>query len=159
MDEEAACYHDLETILADEEDSISLSRKDRFDLVQLEKDALVVKLQLFEEQRKSLVDQLSDDFFSDRGPLTISQLVPFVKPPFDEKLLARADCLRTTISHVQKKNKRNQLLINQYLDLVKGSLKLLNNLIDNTSIYQRPGTSRASVGYQSGGGRLICGTV
>ncbi|GEM_PF-2140991 len=159
LDEEATGYQDMEKVLTEEEASISFSRRERFDQVQLEKEALVIKLQQFEGKRKPLVDQLSDAYAKGGKPLTVSQLAQFAKPPNDDKLMACADLLRSTIGRVQEKNRRNQLLINQYLDLIKGSLRLLTNLMDDNPVYQKTGTTRPAVGYHSGGGRFICGNV
>ncbi|MBC2711726.1 MAG: flagellar protein FlgN [Desulfosarcina sp.] len=159
LDEEAVCYRTMKSVLADEEASISLSGKERFDQVQHEKESLVVKLQQLEEKRKQLVGQLSDATATNGRLMTVSELALFVKPPYNEKLLVRANRLRSIIGDVHKKNRRNQLLINQYLDLIKGSLKLLTHLIDDNSVYQKPGTGYPAIVYSSGGGRIFCGTV
>ncbi|MCB2147982.1 MAG: flagellar protein FlgN [Deltaproteobacteria bacterium] len=159
LDEETACYQSMQNVLIDEETSISLSRKEPFDRVQYEKESLVVKLQQLEEKRKTLVDQLSGAYATDGESMTVTQLAGSVKPPTSEKLMSRASRLRSIIEDVREKNRRNQLLINQNLDLVKGSLKLLTNLIIDSPVYQKPGTHQSSVGYQAPGGRFICGTV
>ncbi len=159
LDEEAACYREMQRILVDEETSISLSRKEPFDQVQNEKEFLVVKLQRLEESRKMLIGQLSEAYLTNGKSITISQLANFVEQPIRRRLLDRASCLRSIIGDVHEKNRHNQLMINQYLDLIKGSLKLLTNLIEESSIYQKPGTHQTSVGYHAGGGRIICGTV
>jgi flagellar biosynthesis/type III secretory pathway chaperone len=159
LDEEATCYRDMQRVLTEEQASISFSRKERFDQVQYEKESLVVKLQQLEEKRKTLVGQLSEAYATDGRSMTVSQLAHFVEPPTGEKLLARAGCLRLIIGDVHDKNRRNQLMINQYLDLIKGSLKLLTSLIEDNSVYQKPGTHQSAVGYQNGGGRFICGTA
>ena len=159
LDGEAACYRDMKSVLVDEKTSISLSKKEWFDQVQYKKESLVVKLQQLEAKRKTLVAQLSKAYATDGKPMRVSQLAQFIKPPTNEKLLACASRLRSIIGDVQEKNRHNQLLINQYLDLIKGSLGLLTNLIDDNSVYQKPGTHQPAVGYRAGGGRIICGTV
>ncbi|BBO66786.1 hypothetical protein DSCA_07160 [Desulfosarcina alkanivorans] len=159
LDEETSCYREMENLLADEEESISFSRKDRFDTVQLKKDALLFKLQQFEQKRKPMIDRLADGYGTGGQPLTISRLARYVAPPYDERLLERADRLRSVIGAVQEKNRRNQLLINHYLDLIKGSLNLLTRHLEDNPVYQKPGTRQPSAGYPCGGGRLICGTV
>jgi flagellar biosynthesis/type III secretory pathway chaperone len=159
LDEETACYQKMEKILSDEEESISFSKNARFDEVQSEKNALLLKFQQFEEKRKPIVDALSEKYAADGKPLTISQLAKLVKPPYGEKLLGRANRLRSIIGNVQEKNSRNQLLIHQYLDLTKESLKLLTHLMEDDSVYQRPGIRHAAAGYHCGGGRLIRGSV
>lgn len=159
LDEEAACYRDMQRVLIDEEASISFSRKEPFDQVQYEKELLVAKLQRLEEKRTMLVGRLSEAYRTDGKTMTISQLAHVVKPPTRQNLLDRASRLRSIIGDVHEKNRHNQLMINQYLDLINGSLKLLTDLIEDRSVYRKPGTHQTSVGYQTGGGRFICGTV
>lgn len=159
LDEEAACYRDMKSILADEEESISLSRKERFDYVQLEKEALVVKIQQHEKKRQRLVDQFADAYPVDQSMMTVSKLAQYLPAPYNEKLLSRADRLRSRMAEVQVTNKHNQQLIHQYLDLIKGALKLLTGLIDDNSVYQKPGTAHPAIGYGRSGGRIFCGTV
>ena len=159
LDEEAACYRGMQRVLTDEETSISFSRKERFDQVQYQKELLVAKLQRLEEKRKMLVGRLSEAYQTDGSAMTISQLAHVVKPPTRQQLLDRASRLRSLIGDVHEKNRRNQLMINQYLDLINGSLKLLTNLIEDSSVYRKPGTHQTSVGCQTGGGRFICGSV
>ena len=159
LDEEAACYRDMQRVLTDEQTSISFSQKERFDQVQHKKEMLVVKLQQLEEKRKTLVGQLSEAYATDGKSITVSQLAHVVKPPARARLLARARGLRSIIGDVREKNRHNQLMLNQSLDLIKGSLKLLTRLIEDSSVYQKPGTHQSAVGYQIGGGRLIRGTA
>ena len=159
LDEETACYQSMQRVMVDEETSISLSRKEPFDRVQYEKESLVVNLQQLEEKRKTLVGQLSEAYATDGKLMTVRQLAGFVKPPVREKLMSRANRLQSIIDDVRDKNRRNQLLISHNLKLIKGSLKLLTNLIEDSSVYQKPGTRQSAVGYPSAGGRYICGTV
>ena len=106
-----------------------------------------------------LIGQLSEAYLTNGKSMTISQLAHFVEQPIRRRLLDRASCLRSIIGDVHEKNRHNQLMINQCLDLIKGSLKLLTNLIEDRSVYLKPGTNQLSVGYPTGGGRFICGSV
>lgn len=159
LDEEAACYRDLQRVLAEEETSISLSRKNRFNQVQHEKEFVVAKLQRLEEDRKKLIGRLSETYRTDGQSLTISRLAHLVNPPTRQHLLDRASYLRSIVGEVNEKNRRNQQMINHYLNLINGSLKLLTNLIEGSPVYRKPGSHQTSTGYQTGGGRVICGTV
>lgn len=159
LDEEAGCYRGMKSVLADEEKSISLSRKERFGHVQREKESLVDRIQHCEGMRKKLVDHLSGEYGADPSTVTVSKLGRYLPAPYNEKLQARANRLRSLIADVQMKNKRNQQLIHQYLDLVKGSLTLLARVMNDTSIYQKPGSGHRPGGYCIGGGRIFCGTV
>jgi flagellar biosynthesis/type III secretory pathway chaperone len=159
LDDETACYRDMRRVLDDEDALISLSRRDPFDQVQCEKESLVVKLRQFEKKRSLLVDQLSDACGSDGNAMTVSHLARCVHPPYDEKLVARAHRLRSIIGDVHEKNRRNQLLINQCLDLIRGASRLLTHLQEDNSVYPKPGTHAPAVGYRRSGGRFIRGTV
>ena len=159
LDAETACYREMQRVLTEEQTSISFSSNERFDDVQSEKESLVVDLKKLEEKRKTLVGQLSAGYATEGQSMTISQLAHFVEPPIRSKLLARAGVLRSIIGDVQAKNRHNQRMINQSLDLIKGSLKLLTRLMEDSAVYQKPGTHKSAVGYQIGGGRLIRGTA
>lgn len=159
LDEETDCYLAMSTVLEDEHASISLSTKQDFDDVQYAKESLVAKLQRLEKKRKRMVERLCETCPTETKPKTVSQLARFVQPPHSEQLLACAHRLRSTIGDVQEKNRNNQLRINQYLDLVSGSLKLLSDLIDGSPVYRKPGTQQSAVAFQGSGGRFIRGTV
>ncbi len=159
LDEEAACYQAMQRVLTDEAASMSFTGRERFDQVQDEKQLLVARLQRIEENRKMLVGRLSKAYRTDGSAMTISQLAHAVKPPTRQHLLDRASRLRSIVDGVHEKNRCNQLMISQYLDLINGSLKLLTQLIEDRSVYQKPGTHQPSVGYPTGGGRFICGSV
>lgn len=159
LDKETACYRELKTVLDDEADSISLMPKDRFSGIQNAKESLVVRLQHLEKERLHLVDEVGRALTPLDPPKTVSQLVRLVKSPYDSRLQTGATQLRTIMGAVQSQNQHNRLLINQYLGLIEGSIKLLSDLIDESPIYHRPGTQPSSIGFQAGGGRILRGTV
>jgi flagellar biosynthesis/type III secretory pathway chaperone len=159
LDEEAACYREMQRILADEETSMSLSGKGRFDQVRDEKEFLVARLKRLEEKRKALVGQLSETYPTDGQSMTISRLAQFVRQPARQHLLDRASRLRSLIGDVHEKNRRNQQMIDHYLDLIKGSLTLLTRLMEGSPVYRKPGSHHSPAGYQAGGGRVICGSI
>jgi len=159
LDQEAASYRDMQRVLVDEENSISFSKKEPFDQVQDAKERLVVKLQRLEEKRNMLVGRLSETYQTDGTSMTISHLAHRVEPPTRQHLLDRANRLRSIIADVHEKNKHNQMMINHFLDLIKGSLKLLTHLFEDSPVYQKPGTHQLSPGFHAGGGRFICGNV
>lgn len=159
LDEETACYRAMQNILAEEEASITLSGKDGFDQVQIGKESLLIKIQHYEKVRKNLVDQLADAYQVDEPAMTVSKLARYIAAPDKEKLLQRAKCLRSCMADVKLKNNHNRQLIRQYLELINGSLKLLNRVIYDNSVYRRPGTGHSATGYQSSGGRFFCKSV
>lgn len=159
LEAETDCYGIMKQLLDDEQASLTRSTKDQFDQLQQKKEALVINLQTQEDKRKRLVDDLNAAFFPDSRSRTVSQLAQWVEPPYDSQLLNRATRLRSLIGEVQRKNERNQKLINQNLDLIKDALKLLSDLIDGSPVYQKPGTHQPTVGFRPGGGRFVRGSV
>lgn len=160
LDEETACYQDMQRVLAKEKDAMSFSAKARFDRIELEKEALVVRIQEVEQKRKSVVDQLAQDHGVEAPTLTVTLLAHYLPAPESEKLLTRARQLRSVMADVQASNRHNRQLIGQYLDLIRGSLKLLTHLIDDDAVYRKPGTDSPAMGYRNcSGGRLFCGSV
>ena len=159
LNKETACYREMKTVLDEEADSISMMPKGRFDRIQNAKESLVLRLQRLEKKRQHLVDELGRTLTPLDPPTTVSQLASYVKSPYDSRLQTGATQLRTIMGTVQTQNRNNQLLINQYLGLIEGSIKLLSDLIDGSPIYHRPGTQPSSIGFQSGGGRILRGTI
>jgi flagellar biosynthesis/type III secretory pathway chaperone len=159
LETETDCYRQMNQLLDDEQASITLSANSQFDRLQQEKEALVIKLQALEDNRRHLVDGFNAASSPDGQPRTVSQLAQGIEPPYDHQLLTSAKRLRSLIEAVQRKNRRNQKLINENLDLIKGALKLLSDLIDGSPVYQRPGVHHATVGFKPGGGRFVRGTV
>ena len=156
---ETACYREMQNILVEEEASISLALKTNFENLQIQKETLVDSLQGFESRRKRCVDQLSARYASQGEAVTVRQLARFADPVCRRRLLESADRLRAVLGDVQTKNRRNQRMINQNLGLVKGSLRLLSQMIEGSPVYRKPGTSHGAIGFQRGGGRFVRGSA
>ena len=159
LEKETDCYRKMQTVLADEEQSIGLTGRDRFDRVQQEKEALVARIGKLEIRRRQIVEHLTHAFPEHAGPVTVTRLAGELDPPDNRTLLDLARRLRSLIEDVQAKNSRNQQLIDQYLRLVKGSLRLLSNLMDSGPIYRKPGSRQPVTGCRPGAGRFIRGSV
>jgi flagellar biosynthesis/type III secretory pathway chaperone len=159
LDDEAACYRQMQDLLVWEKESVSLSKKERFDQVEQDKESLVAKIQACEKQRAALVDQLAAHYGMDAPVVTVRVLAQYLNASDGERLLARADRLRALVADVQSKNRHNQRLIGLYLNLIKGSLKLLMPTADDHAVYSKSGSARPANGYRSSGGRLFCSSV
>jgi flagellar biosynthesis/type III secretory pathway chaperone len=159
MDEETACYRDMQILLTDEEASLSLIGRDRFEQVQQAKEASVVKIRRYEKMRIDLVNQVATACQVKEPVVRASQLVKHLRAPDGEKLQTRVNRLRSVIEGVQLKNQTNQRLIHHYLELSKNALTLLTRLIYDDSIYQKPGISSAAGAYRSRGGHCFYGSA
>ena len=159
LDDEANAYREMQTILSREKAAASLSDRDRFIRVGQDKEALVQALQQMESRRKSLVDLLAAEYEIHQRPLTITLLSRFVGAPYSDQLLDKARRLKLLIKTVQAENNANSQLFSHYLDLIHGSLKLLNDLIYGQSIYHKPGTGKQASGYDTCRGTVFCSNV
>ena len=156
---ETACYGELYDLLADEKKAISHSSKGRLNEINNLKESMIVKLQQYEKTRTALVDQLAGAHGQKDMQISVRQLAFLIGSPSGDILLKRADHLRSIIIVVQQKNRQNQLLIRQSLDLVNSALNLLAQHIVSNSTYQKAGKFDSFPGYRSGCGRIIQGTV
>jgi len=159
LEKETDCYREMQTVLADEVRSIGLTGRDRFERVQDRKETLVGKIRKLERFRRQVVDRLAPCRQKPGKVVTVSELAGMLEPPDNQKLRVQAARLRALIGDVQTQNKRNQLLIDQNLSLVKGSLRLLTNLMDSSPTYQKPGARQPVSGCRPGTGRFIRGSV
>jgi flagellar biosynthesis/type III secretory pathway chaperone len=158
LDEETACYRNMQTVLIEEEAAMSLREKAPFDQIQKQKEALVNRIQEHEPRRKALVDALAAACQVDPATATVSRLAPLMQAPDDERLRSCAHRLRSAIAVVRLKNNHNRLLIGRYLQLVNGALKLLTRQSDDQAVYRHPEAAHPLAGYARGGGRLFCGS-
>jgi flagellar biosynthesis/type III secretory pathway chaperone len=159
LDDEADAYREMRTILNRERAMASLSDRDRFIRVSQDKEALVQTLQQMESRRKSLVESLAAGYQIHQRPMTITLLARFVDAPYGDQLLARARNLKVLIKTVQAENNANSQLFSHYLDLIHGSLKLLNDLIYGQPVYNKPGTGKHASGYDACRGTVFCSNV
>jgi flagellar biosynthesis/type III secretory pathway chaperone len=159
LDDEANAYREMQTILNREKAAASLSDRNRFLRVFQDKEALVQTLKQMESRRKSLVDSLAAEYEIHQRPVTITLLARSVDVPVGDQLVAKAHTLKALIKTVQALNNANSQLFSHYLELIHGSLKLLNNLIYGQSIYYKPGTGKQSSGYDTCRGTVFCSNV
>ena len=159
IDEETACYGKLDQLLIDERAAVAHAEKDRLEEIHQLKESLVANLQRYERKRASLVDRLADTYGQVELPITATRLASLIGSPENAALLNRTDRLRSVVEAARKKNRQNQLLIRQSLDLVNSALKLLTQHIVSNSTYQKAGQFDSFPGYRSGCGRILRGTV
>jgi len=159
IEAEIECYRDMLPVLSRERDAAMHSDKDRLMRVGQAKQAVVEAITQTENRRQALVAQLAGQHGIQDRPLTVSQLCGSLEAASASRLKASADELKTLVATVQRENSANAKLISQALELVHGSLKLLNALIDSHAVYQKPGTDPGRHGYAGTHSRVFCGRV
>ena len=119
------------------------------------KENLFLKIRILEEQRLSVLEKLAQGLGQPSQDLTLSKLSQLVQEPQTTQLV---DCHSTLLSlaqSIQEINLSNKELLTHSLDLVKGSLSLLSDLLSSNPVYYR--TGKIEVGDQSG--RLLSGKI
>ena len=120
-----------------------------------EKENLFLKIRILEEQRLSVLEKLAQGLGQTSQDLTLSKLSQLVQEPQSTQLV---DCHSTFLSlaqSIQEINLSNKELLTHSLDLVKGSLSLLSDLLSSNPVYYRTGKMEAA--DQSG--RLLSGKI
>ena len=155
MDDERAGYVEMLSILADERDAASLTKKDRLLAVGRRKQALVQSIQEMEQRRQALVEKLALERGIEECPLTVSRLAHYLSPNQAIRIKASAAELKTLVKKVRRENDANSQLFSFYLELIHGSLRMFNDLVYSHGIYEKPGSENRGAGYGGARGRVF----
>ena len=104
-----------------------------------EKESLVLKIRILEEQRVQILSKVSEHIGCTHRDLTLDNLSELLDEPFSARLKgynSRFSALMQTVCEV---NEGNKGLIMHSMDLVGDSLNLLENLISPNPVYYRTG--------------------
>ncbi len=132
-------YHGLFSVLKTEHEAIVESGLEKLNEANGEKEMLVLKIQNLEDQRLKTLDRLADLLGCPVQDLTLVKLSQFTEAPYSARLKAGRSNLLSITEKVRKANERNRSLLTHSIDLVKGSMVLLNNLIAPNAVYYRSG--------------------
>jgi flagellar biosynthesis/type III secretory pathway chaperone len=159
LDHEMTCYLDMKAVLAQERDAATHSDKEQLIHVGHNKQVIVQLLKQKENRRQELVEQLANQYNIQDRPLTISRLCENIQEPYASRLNTVAGDLKRLVETVQQENNTNAKLFSHALELVHGSLKLLNDLIYSQAVYNKPGRDQHMQGYAGHRGNVFCGSV
>ncbi len=159
MTEETAQYRDMHAILAQEREAATRSNRDQLMQIAQAKQRMVQMIAHTERRRQTLVGELAGRYGIDDQPLTVGKLCTRLDAPDANRLTALAHELKGCVETVQRENNANARLFSQALELVHGSLKMLNELIYSHTVYAKPGSEQRPSGYGGGRGRVFCSNV
>lgn len=159
LDEEMTCYRNMQAVLAQERDAATKSKNDQLIRACQDKQAIVQQLKQAEKRRQKLVGQLARQLAMQDRHITISRLCASLNAPDALRLKTLADNLKTLVKTVQQENNTNARLFSHTLEIVHGSLKMLNELIYSQSVYSKPGCDKNMQGYAGHRGRVFCSSV
>lgn len=113
-----------------------------------DKESIIIKLGIVEEQRIWLVKEIADALgYPPRG-ITITMISQVVGEPFAGRLRRAGNDLSTVLSTVRDANHQNKQLFEHSLELLKGSFNLLSELTRSDTVYYRTGNIQRT--YQTG---------
>ncbi len=132
-------YRSLRGELENERAALTAANLTDFLVARDRKEALLNRLQELEDQRVRQTDQLAAALDLPPATVTVSRLAHHLAPAEAGRLKACSDRLTATLAQVGNLNGANRALIGASLGFVEGSLRVLQTLRRQTSIYHHNG--------------------
>jgi hypothetical protein len=155
LEGETDLYRSLLSILRQEKKAVVLSNLKELNESSKEKENVILKIRILEEQRSQLSAKIADALGYSGQMLTLHKIADMVEKPYSTRLRYNQSVLSMLVQSLQEVNNTNKTLILHSLELVRGSLTLFSNLVNPNSVYFR--TGKIKPGGQSG--MLICGST
>jgi flagellar biosynthesis/type III secretory pathway chaperone len=148
IEEESEIYRSMLRVI-DKESSASV----RSDLVALtkareEKEDILVKLELIEDQRRRVVNEMAVALGYPPGDFTITKISQLIGEPFGGRLSQAGAELLTVLNTVKAANRRNKFLFEHSRELLRGSFNILSELTRSDTVYYRNGNIQRT--FQTG---------
>lgn len=155
LEGEADLYGSLLQILQREKKAVIGSALDELNETSKEKENILLKIRILEEQRLRILDRLANSLGYSPQDLTLTKLSRLVNEPYSKRLKDCHSNFLALMQSIKEVNQSNRALLMHSLDLVRGSLSLMDTLMVSNPVYYRTGT------VQSGGrsGRVLSGKV
>ncbi|MDY6880764.1 MAG: flagellar protein FlgN [Desulfatiglans sp.] len=148
-------YERLLVALKNEKRAVVDSRLDSLNEATKEKENLLLKIRILEEQRSSNLARLAQRLGESPEDLTLTRLSQLLEEPYAAQVADASSEFSTLIQRIHDINKNNKALIQHSLELVRGSLTLLNDLVPSSPVYHK--TGRLQAGSYSG--KVLSGSI
>ncbi|HEN21210.1 MAG TPA: flagellar protein FlgN [Desulfobacteraceae bacterium] len=155
MEEATIAYKDLLYVLQKERKAIVNSNFQESNEAGKEKENILLKIRIVEEQRQNIQGKLADNLGYLPQDLTMTKLSESVQDPYSKRLKACCSSLSALLQSILEINSGNKALIMHCLELVTGSLTLLSNLMSTNPVYYRSG----AVYLSENNGRVMSGRI
>ena len=139
LEQETELYQALLTAIDKEKQAVISTNLDKLNETTKVKENLLLKLRILDEQRTHLLRKLADFLGRSEDTLSLNNLSRMVEAPHASRLKRYRTLLLTLIAKIQTANSQNRALFSHSLELVKGSMNLLNNLLISGPVYFRTG--------------------
>ena len=139
LEGEIELLESLLMILQEEKGAMLDSNMDTLNQARKEKENLILKIRILEEQRMHLMERIADSFQSPDRFLTLAKLSQMVENSYSERLDRCRSSIRALTQSIDDLNNTNRGLIKHSLDLIRGSLSLFDKLTVPHPTYYRTG--------------------
>jgi flagellar biosynthesis/type III secretory pathway chaperone len=148
LERESGLYRSMLTVIEKECEAAVRSDLNGLTRAGEEKENILVKLRLTEEQRIQLVREMADALGYPPRDFTITMISQLVGEPFAGRLSQAGTDLSTVLNAVKDANHRNKQLFEHSRELLRGSFNLLSELMRSDMVYYRTGNVQRT--YQIG---------
>ncbi len=155
LEAETDIYHSLLAVLNRERDAVIDSRFDELNKVSKEKENLFLQIRILEEQRMQIIDKLAGMFECSAQDLTLSRLSALVEERYAVQLDKYRLNMSALIQDIETLNRQNRDIVSHSLELVNGSISILENLMASNRVYYNTG----QVQSRNYSGKVISGEV
>jgi len=145
---ESELYRSMLTVIGKESKATVRSDLNALTKAGEEKENILLKLRLIEEQRIRLVREMAEALGYPPRDFTITMISQLVGEPFAGRLSQAGTDLSTVLTTVKDENHRNKQLFEHSLELLRGSFNLLSELTRSDMVYYRTGNIQRT--YQTG---------
>jgi flagellar biosynthesis/type III secretory pathway chaperone len=148
LEGESELYRSMLTVIGKESKATVRSDLNALTKAGEEKENILLKLRLIEEQRIRLVREMAEALGYPPRDFTITMISQLVGEPFAGRLSQAGTDLSTVLNTVKDANHRNKQLFEHSLELLRGSFNLLSELTRSDMVYYRTGNIQRT--YQTG---------
>ena len=139
LEQETEFYQALLAAIDNEKQAVIAANLEKLIETTKAKENLLLKLRILDEQRSHLLRKLSDLLGQPEETLSLKNLSQMVAAPYASRLKRCRTKMLSLIGKIQAANSQNRALFSHSLELVKGSMNLLNNLMTSSPVYFRTG--------------------
>ena len=148
LEGESELYRSMLTVIGKESKASVRSDLNALTKAGEEKENILVKLRLIEEQRIRLVREMAEALGYSPQDFTITMISQLMGEPFAGRLSKASTDLSKVLNAVKDANHRNRLVFEHSLELLRGSFNLLSELTRSDMVYYRTGSMQRT--YQTG---------
>ena len=140
IEKECTLYFSLLELLQNEKEALVGSKIEELQGVIKGKESLLLKIRILDEQRHRLLKKIGELLGDNEKELTMTRLYSLVDEPFSSELKNSSSKLLALTQSIQELNNSNRSLLVHSIELVRGSMNLLMNVMPSSHVYQRNGS-------------------